>query len=51
MTIQASARNLFEDLKEKYPEGVQAFAASNEWFSRFKERLGFHNIKIFWRAC
>jgi hypothetical protein len=37
MMIQAKARNLFEDLKGKYPKGVQAFAASSSWFSWFKE--------------
>jgi transposase-like protein len=47
MTIQAKARNLFENAKRKYPEGVQAFAASSGWFSRFKERSGFHNVKVF----
>jgi hypothetical protein len=47
MTIKAKARNLFEDVKGKYPEGVQAFAASSGWFSRFTERSGFHNLKAF----
>jgi transposase-like protein len=44
--IQARARDLFENLKGKYPGGVQAFAASSGWFSRFKERSGFHNVKV-----
>jgi hypothetical protein len=31
MKIQRKARNLFEGLKQKYPERVQGFAASTGW--------------------
>jgi hypothetical protein len=51
MTIQAKARNVFEDVKGKYPEGVQAFAASSGWFSRFKERYGFLNVRVFGQSA
>jgi hypothetical protein len=29
MTIQEKVTNLFKNLNEKYPEGIQAFAASS----------------------
>jgi hypothetical protein len=44
--MQAKARNLFKDLKRKYPEGVQAFAANSGWFPWFKERSDFHIVKM-----
>jgi hypothetical protein len=37
---------LVQDLKGIYPEGVQALAASSDWFSKFKECPGFHNVKV-----
>nr|XP_023648729.1 tigger transposable element-derived protein 1-like isoform X2 [Paramormyrops kingsleyae] len=46
VTIQAKARSLFDDLREKYPEGTQSFTASSGWFARFKKRAGFHNVKV-----
>jgi hypothetical protein len=37
---------LFKDLKQKYPEGVQAFAAHNGSFPWFKEHSDFHIVKM-----
>ncbi|XP_068959389.1 tigger transposable element-derived protein 1-like isoform X2 [Petaurus breviceps papuanus] len=51
MAIQDKARNLFEDLKVKYPEGTQVFTASSGWFARFKNRVGFHNMHVLGEAA
>jgi hypothetical protein len=42
---------LFEDLKRNYLEGVQAFSAGSEWFSRFKECSDFDNVKVSGKAA
>jgi hypothetical protein len=46
MTIQAKAGSLYADIKGKRQDASQAFVASNGWFSRFKNRAGFHNVKV-----
>jgi hypothetical protein len=46
MTIQAKARSLYADIKGKRQDAPQTFVASNNWFNRFKNRAGFHNVKV-----
>jgi hypothetical protein len=44
--VQAKAKSLFEDIKAKYPDGTQTFSASRCWFQHFRNRAGFHNVKV-----
>ncbi len=45
--ICAKALSLFKTLKDKYEgECEETFVASNGWFYRYKNRVGWHNIKI-----
>ncbi|XP_036407883.1 tigger transposable element-derived protein 1-like [Megalops cyprinoides] len=45
--IQATAKNVFEQLKERHGGGSheETFQASKGWFYRFKSRFQLHNIK------
>jgi hypothetical protein len=45
-TIQEKARSLKGDIKGKRQDASQTFAAGNGWFNRFKNRTGFHNVKV-----
>lgn len=45
--ICAKAISLFNTLKSKYgDECLETFVASNGWFFRYKNRAGWHNVKI-----
>lgn len=48
--IQAKALSIFEDVQdvqdEEDKDKAKTFAASSGWFSRFKKRYGFHNLKM-----
>jgi hypothetical protein len=44
--FQAKAKSLFEDIKAKYPGGTQTFSASRGWSQCFRNRAGFHNVKV-----
>jgi hypothetical protein len=54
MVIQAKAKSLFEDLKNKTltsddGEGFssnETFEANKEWFERLKARANIHNISL-----
>jgi hypothetical protein len=46
MTIQAKAESLYADIKGKRQDAPQTFVASNGWCSLFKNRAGFHNVKV-----
>jgi hypothetical protein len=46
ITIQEKARSLYADIKGKRQDVPQTFVASNGWCSRFKNRAGFHNVKV-----
>jgi hypothetical protein len=46
MTIQAKAGSLYADIKGKRQDASQTSVASNGWFNRFKNRAGFHNVKV-----
>jgi hypothetical protein len=44
--VQAKAKSRFKDIKVKYPDSTQTFSASRGWFQRFRNRAGFHNVKV-----
>jgi hypothetical protein len=46
MTVQVKAGSLYADIKGKRQDVLQTFVASNGWFNRFKNRAGFHNVKV-----